>query len=185
MSSINDIKKTFLKDLKNKSLDAINVMTICDEVGIKRQTFYYHFRDIYDLGESILNDYTEELISNDVNSSYYLVKILDFINDNYYIFYSFSNFGLKDPVYNFIYNLMIPYVSNIVTNLDNSLKLSNNSLTEIINFYTLSLSLNVTNLFKNDDPLNVDHVINKIDIYLNKDNLKNIINLFYERRMEI
>lgn len=185
MSSSINIKKQFLKDLKNKSLDSINVMSICDELKIKRQTFYYHFRDIYDLGESILNDYMEELISDNVNTRYYLTNIFDFINDNYYLFYSFANFGLKDPTYNFIYNLMLPYVSNIINNLENILILNNDTINELINYYTSSITLNIVNLFKKDDLLVVDHVINKIEIYLDKENLNKTVTLFYERRMEI
>lgn len=39
-----------LKELMSKeSLDNITVKRLTDICGIKRQTFYYHFRDIYDL----------------------------------------------------------------------------------------------------------------------------------------
>ena len=39
-----------LKELMSKeSLDEITVKRLSDMCGIKRQTFYYHFRDIYDL----------------------------------------------------------------------------------------------------------------------------------------
>lgn len=39
-----------LKELMSKeSLDTITVKRLTDICGIKRQTFYYHFRDIYDL----------------------------------------------------------------------------------------------------------------------------------------
>ena len=39
-----------LKDLMSKeALDDITVKRLTDICGIKRQTFYYHFRDIYDL----------------------------------------------------------------------------------------------------------------------------------------
>ena len=35
--------------LERKSLDRITVSDITDECGLNRQTFYYHFQDIYDL----------------------------------------------------------------------------------------------------------------------------------------
>ena len=39
-----------LKELmSNESFDRITVQELSYACGIKRQTFYYHFRDIYDL----------------------------------------------------------------------------------------------------------------------------------------
>ena len=37
--------------LLTKPLDKITVTDICEDCGISRMTFYYHFRDIYDLVE--------------------------------------------------------------------------------------------------------------------------------------
>lgn len=45
------------KLLAEKSLDNITVKDIVEDCGVNRQTFYYHFRDIYDLVEWI---YTSE-----------------------------------------------------------------------------------------------------------------------------
>ena len=42
------------KLLKEKPLDEINVVMLCDAIKSNRQTFYYHFRDISDVVESIL-----------------------------------------------------------------------------------------------------------------------------------
>ena len=39
-----------LKELmSNEPLDQITVSRLTKECGVNRQTFYYHFRDIYDL----------------------------------------------------------------------------------------------------------------------------------------
>ena len=45
------------KLLADKSLDKITVTDIAEDCGVNRQTFYYHFQDIYDLVEWI---YTSE-----------------------------------------------------------------------------------------------------------------------------
>ena len=45
------IAQTFLELLERRSIDKITVKDIVTECGINRQTFYYHFRDIYDLME--------------------------------------------------------------------------------------------------------------------------------------
>ena len=41
------------KLIKEKPLDEINVVMLCEECNSNRQTFYYHFRDISDVVESI------------------------------------------------------------------------------------------------------------------------------------
>ena len=39
--------------LKTKNLKKVTIQDIADECGINRNTFYYHFKDIYDLVEWI------------------------------------------------------------------------------------------------------------------------------------
>ena len=39
-----------------KDLDKITINDISNDCGINRQTFYYHFRDIYDLLEWIFSN---------------------------------------------------------------------------------------------------------------------------------
>ena len=41
---------TAVKELmRQKSIRKITVQDIMDETGMKRQSFYYHFQDVYDL----------------------------------------------------------------------------------------------------------------------------------------
>lgn len=44
------------KLLEHKTLDKITVSDLTDACGVNRQTFYYHFKDIYDLLEWIYKD---------------------------------------------------------------------------------------------------------------------------------
>ena len=45
------IAQAFEGLLEKRSIDKITVKDIVAECGVNRQTFYYHFRDIYDLME--------------------------------------------------------------------------------------------------------------------------------------
>ena len=49
----NSIQVNFLKLLNKYKIDDINVDLLCKTVGIKRQTFYYHYKNVYDLIYSI------------------------------------------------------------------------------------------------------------------------------------
>ena len=51
----NMIKDSFLKLLnRSNDIDKITVSSIIKQAKISRQTFYYHFQDIYDLREWII-----------------------------------------------------------------------------------------------------------------------------------
>lgn len=43
------LSESLLKLLSKKTLDKITVKDIVEDCGVNRQTFYYHFQDIYDL----------------------------------------------------------------------------------------------------------------------------------------
>lgn len=58
------IADSFCALLKERSIDKITVKDIVTECGINRQTFYYHFCDIYDLMEWLLYDDIKLYISN-------------------------------------------------------------------------------------------------------------------------
>ena len=59
---------TFLKMLACKSLDKITVKEIVNECGINRNTFYYYYKDIYDLLEDVVSTESKKIIEEDGNS---------------------------------------------------------------------------------------------------------------------
>ncbi|MBQ3306243.1 TetR/AcrR family transcriptional regulator C-terminal domain-containing protein [Candidatus Saccharibacteria bacterium] len=80
-----EIKKTFLELLKEKSLSEISVRELTEKCGINRNTFYYHFRDIPALVEEIVMEQTNALLSvhPDLSSiEECLYAILDLVRDN-------------------------------------------------------------------------------------------------------
>ncbi|EPZ58986.1 bacterial regulatory s, tetR family protein [[Clostridium] sordellii ATCC 9714] len=58
-------KKSFAASLKKmlaqKTLEKIKVIDITEDCGVNRQTFYYHFKDIYDLLDWVYTDEAQEL----------------------------------------------------------------------------------------------------------------------------
>lgn len=50
---------------EKKAIRKITVRNIVDACGITRNTFYYHFHDIYDVLDSALNDKFQSAIDND------------------------------------------------------------------------------------------------------------------------
>jgi AcrR family transcriptional regulator len=58
-----EITATFLQLLEQKPLSKINVKTLVEASGISRNTFYYHYKDIWDLVDDIYNSQLEKVVS--------------------------------------------------------------------------------------------------------------------------
>lgn len=58
-----EIISTFFKLLEQKPLSKITVKNIVEACGINRNTFYYYYKDIYDLVDDIFNYETEKVTS--------------------------------------------------------------------------------------------------------------------------
>ena len=56
------LAESLMKLLARRTLDKITIQDIVDDCGYNRQTFYYHFHDIYDLIDWIFAAQTQELI---------------------------------------------------------------------------------------------------------------------------
>ena len=66
-NSTKTVMKASLKKLiKKKPLAKITISDIADDCGISRMTFYYHFKDIYDLVEWCIISDAEESIRDGV-----------------------------------------------------------------------------------------------------------------------
>lgn len=55
------LAESFRKLLTMRSFDKITVKDIVEECGVNRQTFYYHFHDVYDLIDWIFRDAADAL----------------------------------------------------------------------------------------------------------------------------
>lgn len=91
MSSSNSTKSALAASMKNlmkhKSFSKISVGEICENCGINRKSFYYHFRDKYDLVNWIYYvDFLEHMQTSDLDTGW------DIFTSICYYFYSESAF---------------------------------------------------------------------------------------------
>lgn len=80
-----EIRKTFISLLETKRADKITVREISSECGINRNTFYYHYRDIPHLIETIIEEDAEYIIAEtkeEKTLSECLKKAIDFALDH-------------------------------------------------------------------------------------------------------
>lgn len=177
-----EIKKQFIKDLSNRSIDSISVISLCNELKITRQAFYYHYKDIYELVESILDDYTNDLFLQ-VNNNFYLSHVLEFLKDNFYFFNELLRGNLNDLVNKFICNLLLPVVKEKLVKLYNSNELSSKEESYILKYHTTALSiLIIENLLGIFEDFNISNLLNRIEVFINNEILSlNIKYINYNR----
>ena len=125
------------KMLQIKDLDKITITDITNDCGINRQTFYYHFKDIYDLLEWIFANEVVERIEKETtietwqeNFRYvlnYMLKNKKFIIKTYN---SLSRKTLLDFLFNQYNTIFIEIVENLSKNYN---MIKNGNYTKEIN----------------------------------------------------
>lgn len=71
--------------LNKKPLDRITIKDITDECGVTRNTFYYHFQDVYDLLSYIFKEQADMVLreySDSGNWKGLFLNILTYLNEN-------------------------------------------------------------------------------------------------------
>ena len=63
------IRESFMRLLAERPVDKITVKDIVEDCGIARNTFYYHYRDIYEVLEEILDIRVQEVV-REMQASY-------------------------------------------------------------------------------------------------------------------
>lgn len=100
-------------------LEDINVTALCQKCGCHRQTFYYHFQDIYDLlAAYFLNEQVPGL-QNAEELDKALETLVDYSKKNFVFLQSSYNSAAHDLVDDFFYNKLVNKIFTILTAKDN------------------------------------------------------------------
>jgi len=111
------ISASLKKLLREKKLNKITVQDIADDCGINRQTFYYHFQDIYDLVEWTCIEDTEKVLKENRTYAtwqegflavFYLAK-----EDKTFIENIYRSVSLE-LLEQYLYRLVYPLLKNVV-----------------------------------------------------------------------
>lgn len=141
-----EIQKAFLKLLSSYSIEEIDVKMICDILKIKRQSFYYHYKNIYDVIYSmfreddieIKNSGSLETIIKDLID--YLFKNEDF---NREILVSSAKDILEEYAFSYLYRSFILFLAQYRLTIDNQ--------KETARFYGKAVASQLLFYFKNAD----------------------------------
>lgn len=104
------------KLLKEKPLDEINVVMLCNYVKSNRQTFYYHFRDISDVIDSTLLKANVGYGKKFLDYESILKEMINFISTNYQFVSAVNKSYAADKIYSFFFSFFYMKVGNLLKN---------------------------------------------------------------------
>ena len=131
------------KLLQEKPLDKITVTDIAEDCQVNRQTFYYHFRDIYDLVEWFYIREVSKLIDRDRSYATWqedLRRVFQYILDNRTLvlrtYHSASRDLLEEAFQHILHQLLLDVVEDCAAG--RSVRQEDKEF--LVRFYTYSLT---------------------------------------------
>lgn len=130
------------KLLSQKTLDKITVKEITDDCGVKRQTFYYHFKDIYDLLEWTFIQEGEQFIDRDriceTWQDVYL-EVFRYIEKNRNFTINAYNSVGREHLERYLYQIVYDLIARFIHQMDKEGKISRDDRDFICDFYKFGL----------------------------------------------
>ncbi len=114
----NAMAQSLKKLLSKNTLDKITIQEIADDCDVNRQTFYYHFQDVYALIEWIVNNETLKALGSKSDTELWnsgFMQLLEMLRENKQLvtnlYRSISRERLEeylgDIVYRYLYDIAI------------------------------------------------------------------------------
>ncbi len=127
--------------LQSKGIDKITVLDITKKCGINRQTFYYHFHDIYELAEWMSRSYTEEVLGKEISIDKWDEAVLNaaefLLKKRKLVISLISSLG-HHYITNFLVDYIKPYIRNIVRSIPEGRMVDDSYSDFISNYYTVT-----------------------------------------------
>jgi hypothetical protein len=160
----NEIKKSFIALLNEKEFDKITIKEISKKCGINRNTFYYHYEDIYSLLDDVLmtevNNVINDCNNESVNQKF--VESIEFASKNKVALYHIFNSSNKEEFNNYLIKVVDVLLKHYIKQNNLLVTVSDAEEDIIIKFYIGAISYLITDWFKNGMKNEPTYVIDKL-----------------------
>lgn len=133
------IRKSFVRLLQTMPFDKITVKDIVQDCGINRNTFYYHYSDIYDLLRNVFETQAEEVLEEAVDDRGWqenFLNAMDFALENKKAIYHIYNSSMdRGQLEQYLRHVAGKIMSDYVRAQAKGYKVSESDLQVIITFY--------------------------------------------------
>ena len=150
------IMSTFMQLLENESLDKITVRDIVEECEINRNTFYYHYSDIYDLLDDVFRVETEKFLEQDVDDNTTFgeeyARAAQFVLKYRKAILHIYDSKKRDMLENYLETLAFSFINRFVKKESEGYVLSDDDVDYITGFYTHAIVGNTIEWIKRKLP---------------------------------
>ncbi len=150
------IMSTFMQLLENESLDKITVRDIVEECEINRNTFYYHYSDIYDLLDDVFRVEAEKFLEQDVDDNTTFgeeyARAAQFVLKYRKAILHIYDSKKRDVLENYLETLAFSFINRFVKKESEGYVLSDDDVDYITGFYTHAIVGNTIEWIKRKLP---------------------------------
>lgn len=141
-------------------LDSISVTTLTKRCKVNRQTFYYHFHDIFDLLTLVFLNEEIENLNDAKNIKDVVIYVYKYYTNNKGFIDATLNSAGKELVEEFIYNTCYKMFLKFVGQIQDSKKLHLNDRKAISRFYALAYSHSIVYYLSTYKSKSLDGLLN-------------------------
>lgn len=145
------LKNSLVHLLEVEPLDKITIKDIVDDCHLNRNTFYYHFHDIYDLVDYLFFSEAHNLIHvENIEEDWQedVVKLTDYLTSHkrmiYHIYYSISREHLELYLYKVINQVLVKLFQQVSNN-----RCEMERIKYVAEFYTYAFTGKILDWIKN------------------------------------
>jgi len=163
------LSKSLKKLLSKKPLNKITVKDIVNECKLTRQTFYYHFQDIYELLDWTYKNEIGHILNDSQNDSWENVikNTLIYIRDNKSMFnHTLQSIGrehFEQAIYTDLYN----FSKNKIKKLSIEMEIPEEKINFLANLHSITLISVIIQWANNNMKENLDVIVKMLDTTIN------------------
>ena len=163
-------KRALVASLKNqllkKPLDKVTISDITDDCGISRMTFYYHFKDIYDLIEWAFEEEASRILEGkkdyDTWQQGYL-RIFEDLNANKPFIMNVYRSISREKVENYLYRITYDLLIHVINEKAKGMNVRDEDKKFLANFYKYAFVGLVLDWIKHDMKGEPKEIIDRLD----------------------
>lgn len=172
----NSLKKL----LAVKTLDRITVTDIAEDCGVNRQTFYYHFKDIYDLTEWVVFHESERVFSQPLTFDTWkedMIRIFSAALENRPLALNAYRSLRRDLIERYLYKATYNHMINVVNDCCEGTSVSETDRKFIADFYKITFVGHLLDWVRRGMNESPEEVVNKLAVII-EDTMSRAINGF-------
>ena len=158
------IIQTFREMLEKSPLDKITVTNIIEKCGINRNTFYYYFRDIYDLLDAFFREELEKVLEENADESLenLLKAVMEMVRENRKIVYHIFNSLNRDQLERYFFESTHKHMYELVRKDAEGLDVTDTDIKYVAEFYRFAFMGFFLKYLWNDMKPDINEYVDKL-----------------------